>query len=81
MNWSNWLTKFGYPDYGYRNIVHSSYYSGFTKHDYMVMFYGTYMDQVLPWYYDEPYDYTYEDEGKWLDTGGKSTAYVICERT
>ena len=47
----------------------------------MVMFYGTYMDQVLPWYYDEPYDYTYEDEGKWLDTGGKSTAYVICERT
>ena len=75
------MSKFGYPSYAYRNMVHTAYYSGYTKHDYMVMFYGTYSDQVLPFFYDDPFDYTYEDEAQWKDVGGRSKAYVICERT
>ena len=46
----------------------------------MVMFYGTYMDQVLPFFYDYPYDYSYEDEGQWKDVAGKAKAYAVCQR-
>ena len=46
----------------------------------MVYFYGTDIIQVLPFFYDDPFDYVYENDAEWLDVGGKTNAYVICER-
>ena len=80
VNYTNWHTKFKYPSYAWRNIVHSHPYNQYTKHDYLVMFYGTYQEQVLPWYYDYPYDYHYEDDAHWQDKPGKHKAYVVCQR-
>ena len=46
----------------------------------MVYFYGTDIIQVLPFFYDDPYDYVYENDAEWQDVGGRTNAYVICER-
>ena len=76
----NWHSQFGYPGYKYRNLVHQTPYKYYTKHDYLVMFYGTYADQVLPFYYDYPFDYSYENEAHWQDVPGKFKVYVVCQR-